>query len=343
MTDKTAIRTRNAHAIPARPNGGSTAQHAGAEREAMLADVLNGLTRRQKELSPKYFYDARGAALFDEITRLPEYYLTRAERRLIAHELAPWLRRSGARVLVELGAGSGDKTRLLLDALPADGTYVPVDISAAYLAQIVDDLTADYRHLRIAPVHADITRHITLPSALRRPAVIAFLGSTIGNFDDVSAHALLVRARRVMEAGDRFVLGVDLRKDRQTLEAAYNDTAGVTAEFNLNVLHVLNRELGTGFDTGAFRHQAFYDEHLGRIEMHLVALKEQHVCVGKHTIQIVAGESIRTEISTKYTQTGVRIMLHAAGLSLEQWIAADAQYAIAIAAPADTPRRFGVQ
>jgi L-histidine N-alpha-methyltransferase len=310
-------------------------------RGVMLADVLDGLTRAEKVLSPKYFYDARGAARFDDITRLPEYYLTRAERRLIAEVIAPWLRQRHPCSLAELGAGSGDKTRLLLDAMPAGATYVPIDIADAYLAQIERELHADYAHLRITPVLADFTQSLTLPPELPRPAVFAFLGSTIGNFDDVSAHALLSRVRRVMHENDRFLLGVDLRKDRRTLEAAYNDAAGVTAEFNLNVLRVLNRELGADFDEGAFRHHAFYDEQLGRIEMHLVATREQTVHIGRNVIQIAAAESIRTEISAKYEQTQVRSMLRAAGMSLEQWISDDGRFAIAIAAASDAPVRTG--
>jgi L-histidine N-alpha-methyltransferase len=291
-----------------------------AERELMRVDVERGLGREQKELSPKYFYDARGSELFDRITELPEYYLTRAERALLGAFAQPWLRRAGARSIVELGAGSGDKTHLLLGALPDGGVYVPVDISRSYLEQIADELRPAFPALHIVPSHADITVELPLPEEVERPLVVAFIGSTIGNFPDAMAAALLRRVHDVLEPMDRLLLGVDLRKDAATLNAAYNDSAGVTAEFNLNVLHVINRELGADFDTEAFRHHAFYDERLGRVEMHLVSLRAQTVTVpGVGEFAFTRDESIRTEISTKYDRRGVEQVLGRAGLEVGEW------------------------
>ncbi|HSJ10132.1 MAG TPA: L-histidine N(alpha)-methyltransferase [Longimicrobiales bacterium] len=291
-----------------------------AERELMRVDVARGLGLEQKELSPKYFYDARGSELFDRITELPEYYLTRAERALLAAFVKPWLVQTGARSIVELGAGSGDKTHLLLGALPAGGVYVPVDISRSYLEQIADELRPAFPALRIVPAHADITSELPLPNDVERPLVVAFIGSTIGNFSDAMAAALLRRVHDVLGPADRLLLGVDLRKDAAKLNAAYNDSAGVTAEFNLNVLHVINRELDADFDTDAFRHRAFYDERLGRVEMHLVSTRAQTVSipeVGEFTF--ARDETIRTEISSKFDRPGVEQVLARAGLELGEW------------------------
>jgi L-histidine Nalpha-methyltransferase len=304
------------------------------ERAQMRAEVARSLGAPQKQLSPKYFYDARGSALFDRITELPEYYLTRAERRLIRSFAQDWLARLHACTLVELGAGSGEKTRLLLDALPDGAVYVPVDISTTYLAQIEADIGADFPALHIAPARSDIASELHLPERLQRPLVVALIGSTIGNFDEAAAAALLRRTSAVLEPGDRFLLGVDLRKDAATIEAAYNDAQGVTAEFNLNVLHVLNRELDADFDTDQFEHRAFYDERLGRIEMHLVSRSRQRVHVpGAGAFDLEAGETIRTEISCKYDRTTVERMLQTAGMSMEEWVVDDGRYALVVAAP----------
>jgi L-histidine Nalpha-methyltransferase len=196
-----------------------------AERALMRADVGRSLGGTRKQLSPKYFYDARGSALFDRITEQPEYYLTAAERRLIESFARPWLRRVHACTLVEPGAGSGDKTRRLLGALPDGAMYVPVDISAAYLAQIADELRPAFPHLEVLPVRADFTRGLALPDAVHRPLVVAFLGSTIGNFDAATAGTLLRRVVAALRPGDRFLLGVDLHKDTAALEASKTTSA----------------------------------------------------------------------------------------------------------------------
>ena len=288
----------------------------------MLADVRDGLSRAQKELSPKYFYDERGSELFDEITRLPEYYPTRTERELLNTHAAVWLRRYHPRSLIELGAGSADKTRVLLDAMTGENRwYIPIDISLTYLAEVAVRIGAEYPHLRILPVEADLSRGPVVPPGMPKPAVIAFLGSTIGNFEPAAAHRLLTRVCRAMGPHDRFLLGVDLRKDVRILEAAYNDAQGVTAAFNRNVLEVLNRQLGADFETGAFDHVAFYNADAGRIEMHLAASRAMTVQIpGAGAFFIDDGETIRTEISTKYDRYTIQSMFGTAGLEMESWI-----------------------
>jgi L-histidine Nalpha-methyltransferase len=293
--------------------------------------VARSLALPQKELSPKYFYDARGSALFDRITALPEYYLTRAESRLIRSFAQGWLERLRVCTLVELGAGSGEKTRLLLDALPDGAVYVPVDISGAYLSQITAELGTDYPAIEIVPARADIERELRIPAGQQRPLVVALMGSTIGNFDEPAAVSLLRRAGLLLEAGDRLLIGTDLRKDPARLEAAYNDAEGVTAAFNLNVLRVLNRELDADFDLDAFEHRAIYDERHARIEMHLVSVRPQRIHVpGVGDINVAAGETIRTEISCKYDRDSVEAMLAAAGMALDAWVTDDVGYALAV-------------
>lgn len=292
-------------------------------RHAILADVRDGLLRTPPELSPKYFYDERGSRLFEEITRLPEYYLTRAEREIlvaradeIAADVAP-------KTMVELGAGSAAKTRILLDALVerlVEVTYVPVDVSDDFLADTARALEAEYPSLRVEPVVADISATLDLPPSVEGPVLFAFLGSTIGNFDGPGAMALLRRVRAQMRAGDRLLLGTDLRKDSATLNAAYNDSAGVTAEFNRNMLRVLNAELDADFAVDAFEHVAFYNEAEHRIEMHLRAVGDQLVTVpGLAALTLRDGEMIRTELSHKYDRADVDAMAAAARLRVTRW------------------------
>jgi L-histidine N-alpha-methyltransferase len=308
---------------------------------AMLAEVREGLLRPQKEISPKYFYDHRGSVLFEAITRLPEYYLTRTERALLT-QVAPALARSLAPAsLLELGAGSADKTRIVLDALHASSlVYVPVDVSAAFLDETAERLRAEYPGLRVVPVVADLSDDSLgaasfTPRGVPHPMLIAFLGSTIGNFADDAAVRLLQRVRAGMRADDRLLLGADLVKDVKVIEAAYNDAQGVTAEFNRNMLRVLNHELGATFDPDAFEHWAFYNRSAGRIEMHLVADADQCVGIpGIGTIAIRRGESIRTEISNKYDRARLTRLLGAADLTIAAWESDDAGgYALVVAAP----------
>ena len=302
----------------------------------MLRDVAWGLSRAQKELSPKYFYDRRGSELFDEITRLPEYYLTRTERALLRCWSGPVMAALRPRTLVELGAGSADKTRLLLDAMVDAGSgavYVPIDVSAGFLDDTASRLRDEYVTLGIEPVVGDIAEPLELDPDLPAPALIAFLGSTIGNFDPDGATHLLRNVSSAMRPGDHFLLGADLRKNVAIIEAAYNDTRGVTAEFNLNVLRVLNRDLGADFDLATFEHRAFYDRSLHRIEMHLVSTDDQTVRIpGVGMVRFAGGESIRTEISCKYDRPTLTAMLGSAGMRVERWISdAGATYALVIA------------
>jgi L-histidine N-alpha-methyltransferase len=305
---------------------------------SMLAEVRAGLSREQKELPPKFFYDTRGSELFEEITRLPEYYLTRSERALLEQWIPGWVAALRPRSLVELGAGSAEKTRIILDAMRIAGTlerYVPVDVSASFLEQVAAQLRTDYPELQVVAAIADITVDLSLPTRVPHPVVFAFLGSTIGNFDQMDAIRLLRRIRTGMNAPDRFLMGVDLRKDSARIEAAYNDTRGITAEFNRNMLRVLNRELGADFDPAAFDHRAFYNRGRHCIEMHLVSAVAQEVTVpGIGTVHFDAGESIRTEISCKYDRDSVAAMFLAAGLRMETWQTdPDELYAVVVGAP----------
>jgi L-histidine N-alpha-methyltransferase len=301
--------------------------------EGLLEEVRAGLSRPHKELSPKLFYDERGSELFDEITRLSEYYPTRLERVLLRSRGAAWIRSFEPRSLIELGAGSADKTRALLDAMADDAWYVPIDISASYLSIVAQQVGAEYPRLTVVPVEADMSNGPVVPAGVPAPSVIAFLGSTIGNFDDAGANRLLRGVRNAMSRADRFMMGADLVKDVRILERAYNDSKGVTAAFNLNVLNVLNRELDADFDTDAFEHRAFFNRDENRIEMHLVSRTEQVVTIpDAGEFAFATGESIRTEISSKYTPQAIERLFHDAGLELEDWITdASEWYALAVA------------
>ncbi|MGH7505724.1 MAG: L-histidine N(alpha)-methyltransferase [Longimicrobiales bacterium] len=294
------------------------------QNAAVADDVWTSLNRPQKELSPKHFYDARGSALFDEITGLVEYYPTRTERMLLRRWAPGWMRGIAPRTLIELGPGSADKTRILLDALSPGASYVPVDISATYLEEIARSIGADYPRLCMLPARSDISATLHVPAGLEHPAVFAFLGSTIGNFEMSSAVRLLRRVAQAMRVEDRFLMGADLKKDRDVLERAYNDSRGVTAEFNRNILRVVNREAGTDFDVKAFDHLAYYDVAAERIEMHLVARERQAVTVpGRGAIVFEPGESVRTEISCKYDRERVAMLFGNAGLAVESWVTDD--------------------
>ncbi len=308
----------------------------------MRHDVAAGLKRVQKELPPKYFYDVRGSELFEEITRLDEYYPTRTERVLLEQWIPVWIERHRPRSLVELGAGSAEKTRVILEAMLAtrpDAQYVPLDVSAEFLEETATRMRAEYPGLDVIPCVADFSRRLILPAELRHPALHAFLGSTIGNLEPLAAVHLLERISEQMqpEGDDRFLLGVDLHKDVCRIELAYNDARGVTAEFNRNVLHVLNRELGANFEVDAFEHRAFYDEAEHRIEMHLVATKGMTVRIPTlEPVRLRSGETIRTEISCKYERAQVTRMLRDAGLVVEEWVSdGELLYALVLATLAD--------
>jgi L-histidine N-alpha-methyltransferase len=310
--------------------------------EALRADARAGLTASPKSLPPKWFYDAQGSALFDKITELPEYYPTRAEREILQATAAGIAGQTRARTLVELGSGSSEKTRLLLDALRAQGTlrcYVPVDVSEPALVAAGDALAAEYPGLDVRAVVSDFEEHLGLPADGDAPAprLVAFLGSTIGNMVPGQRAAFLARVREGMRAGDFFLLGTDLVKDVPTLVAAYDDEAGVTAEFNKNVLAVLNAELGADFDREAFEHVAVWDAGAEWIEMRLRSLTAQQVHlpgIGL-TVDFAAGEEMRTEVSAKFRRTGVETELAAAGFAMRSWWTDPAaQFGLSLSVPA---------
>jgi L-histidine N-alpha-methyltransferase len=299
--------------------------------DALRADVLAGLAASPKRLPPKYFYDAQGSALFEEITALPEYYPTRTELGILAahgREMAQWVPPGAA--LVEFGSGSATKIKLLLQHLRDLAVYVPVDVSRDFLLSEAEALAREYPALAIRPVVADFTMPFALPAeAAGGPCAGFFPGSTIGNFEPGAAAAFLRQAGDILGPEATFIVGVDLEKDRARLEAAYDDAAGVTARFNLNLLARLNRELGGDFDLGRFRHRAFYDEERHRIEMHLVSTAAQEVRVGEATFVFAAGESIHTENSYKYTLERFRRLATEAGWRAEDvWTDAEGLFSV---------------
>ncbi|MEV5610752.1 L-histidine N(alpha)-methyltransferase [Streptomyces sp. NPDC052225] len=287
---------------------------------ALRADVLHGLTRTPKTLPPKWFYDARGSELFDEITTLPEYYPTRAEREILLARAAEIAAATGARTLVELGSGSSDKTRHLLDAFGGLTTYVPVDVSESALRGAARTLLAEHPDLDIHALVADFTAALALP-ATPGPRLVAFLGGTIGNLLPAERAAFLTSVRGLLSPGDFFLLGTDLVKDEATLVAAYDDAAGVTAAFDKNVLSVVNRELGADFDLAAFEHVARWDATREWIEMRLRSTVAQTVKIPALDLAVdfAAGEELRTEVSAKFRRGGVRDELALAGLDLAHW------------------------
>ncbi|MFE4250027.1 L-histidine N(alpha)-methyltransferase [Streptomyces sp. NPDC056910] len=287
---------------------------------ALRADVLSGLTGTPKTLPPKWFYDARGSELFDEITTLPEYYPTRAEREILLARSQEIADATGARTLVELGSGSSDKTRHLLDDLPDLETYIPVDVSESALRGAAEALGAERPGLRIHALIADFTLALTLPDA-PGPRLAAFLGGTIGNLLPAERAAFLTAVRALLRPGDMLLLGTDLVKDESVLVAAYDDAAGVTAAFNKNVLGVINRDLGADFDPGAFEHVALWDADNEWIEMRLRSTAAQTVKIPALglAVDFEDGEEIRTEISAKFREEGVRAELAGAGLRMTHW------------------------
>jgi dimethylhistidine N-methyltransferase len=287
-----------------------------AEADSSFArDVIAGLTARPKRLSPKYFYDQAGAQLFEDITELPEYYLTRCELEVLrerAGEMARFFPAGSA--LIEFGSGSSKKVRLLLAAAPTIAAYIPVDISSEMLVQEAEELRRDYPRLAVLPVEADFTQPFSLPAEAAGMAHTGFFpGSTIGNFEPHEACAFLRHAGRMLGRGAALIIGVDLVKDVSVLNAAYDDAAGVTAKFNLNLLARINRELGANFDLASFSHEAFYNAERHRIEMHLASKKRQKVRVAGRAIEFRAGETIHTENSYKYTLDSFRALARGSG------------------------------
>jgi L-histidine N-alpha-methyltransferase len=307
----------------------------GAAAAALRHDVLHGLGGDPKQLPPKWFYDARGSALFEEITRLPEYYPTRAERQILAERATDIAAATGARTLVELGSGSSEKARYLLDALTGLETYVPVDVSESALAQAAAALLAERPGLGVHALVSDFLGALELPPA-RGPRLVAFLGGTIGNLVPAERAAFLGTVRGLLSPGDALLLGTDLVKDEATLVAAYDDAAGVTAAFNKNVLAVMDRELGADFDPADFEHVALWNRGEEWIEMRLRARTALTVKIPALDLAVsfAAGEEIRTEISAKFRPEGVRAELAGAGFRLDRWWTdAEGRFALSLSFP----------
>ena len=305
-------------------------------------DVLDGLTRPFKELPPKHLYDARGSELFDRITELPEYYPTRTERAILTAEADAIVAATGMGELVELGAGSAAKTRVLLDAMERAGTlgrYVPFDVAEQTVRDTVAALADEYPGLELHGIVGDFERHLgeIPPPQPGRPRVLAFLGGTIGNFLPGARRRFLRRLAALLGPDDFLLLGTDLVKDVDVIEAAYDDSAGVTAEFNRNVLHVINRELGADFPVDRFEHVAFFDPQHEWIEMRLRATRALRVHIPALALEVTfdRGEELRTEISAKFTRERLERDYAAAGLELAEWLTdPEALFALTLARPA---------
>jgi dimethylhistidine N-methyltransferase len=299
------------------PTAAARRYEPAAADQPFLRDIVAGLTARPKHLSPKYFYDQAGAKLFEDIIALPEYYPTRCELDILrtrAAELARFFPTGSA--LIEFGSGSSRKVRLLLKAAPTIASYAPVDISSQMLIQEAEELARDHPGLKVLPHEADFTQPFELPPALAgMPRTGFFPGSTIGNFEPHQACSFLRNAGEMLGRGAHLIIGVDLVKDAAVLHAAYNDAAGVTAAFNLNLLARINRELGGDFDLQKFSHHAFYNSERHRIEMHLASKMRQKVRVAGRTIEFRAGETIHTENSYKYTLESFTALARGSGWS----------------------------
>jgi dimethylhistidine N-methyltransferase len=293
-------------------------------------DAIAGLGNKPKWLSAKYFYDDHGSALFEQITALPEYYPTRTELGILkerADDIARLIPLGAA--LIEFGSGSTVKARIVLGAA-AVAAYVPVDISAGFLGSEAARLKRDLPGLQIHPVAADFTKPFELPAAIRSRARVGFFpGSTIGNFEPAEAEKFLGHAARLLGRGAHFIVGIDLVKDTAVLDAAYNDAAGVTAAFNLNLLRRMNRELGADFDLASFRHRAFFNPAMSRIEMHLESCAAQTVHVCERAFAFAAGETIHTESSYKYTIESFQALATRAGWSpVTVWTDAEGKFSV---------------
>jgi L-histidine Nalpha-methyltransferase len=306
----------------------------------MARDVRAGLCAYPKELAPKYFYDERGSQLFEQITELPEYYPTRAERQILSRRSAAILAAAGApRTLVELGSGSATKTRHLLSAMRDAGnleTYVPVDISEEITHQAAASLVDEYPGLAVHGLVCDYEQDLERIPPQAGARMIAFLGGTVGNLYPRQRHAFLERIAALLGPADHLLLGTDLIKDAARLEAAYDDASGITSEFNKNVLEVLNRELGADFDLDAFEHVARYDAEAERMDIRLRSLAEQEVRLNGLDLEIsfAAGEEMRTEISTKFTRERLESAYAGAGMEMRGWFTdAAGDYALSLARP----------
>lgn len=308
------------------------------DRARITADILQGLSMRPRQLPSKYFYDARGSALFEQITRQPEYYPTRTELQLLQDCAADIAGVAGPRLhVVELGSGSGRKTELLLHALADPVAYTPIEISRAALLASIARLAVALPDIEMLPVCADFTRPVQLPEPQREPALrlLFFPGSTLGNFAEPEAVALLQAMRQTMGRDGMALIGIDLHKDPALIEAAYNDAAGVTAAFTLNLLARLNREIGSDFDLDAFQHRARYSVQRLRIETELVSTRAQTVHVAGQRFDFAEGEAMTVEYSHKYTEASFAALVAQAGLRVSaRWNARDPAFELALLRPA---------
>jgi L-histidine N-alpha-methyltransferase len=296
-------------------------------------EIWRGLSLRPKRLPCKLFYDARGSELFERITRQPEYYLTRVELELLGEHSRAIAARTGAgAILVELGSGASRKTRVLLDMLDRPRIYVPIDISRSALFESTAAIRASYPGLEVRPLAADYTLPLALPvrdSERRAPVLAFFPGSTIGNFERTEALVFLRRLRQACGPRHQLLIGVDVPKERSVLEAAYDDAAGVTAEFNRNILRVINRRYAGRFDVEAFEHRALWNEKAGRLEMHLTSRRHQEVSIGGVSLSLRKGEPIVTEHCYKYHPRQFRRLAEAAGYaSSEVWLDAEERFSL---------------
>jgi L-histidine N-alpha-methyltransferase len=294
---------------------------APSRADALTNGVLEGMRKHPRQLSPVWFYDELGSFLFDSICELPEYYLTRTELQIMRTHAADMAHHIGPdAAIIEFGSGTSTKTRLLLDHLENAAAYVPVDIARDHLLTAASAIARDYSTLRVIPICADFTQPFDLPASVyaANRRVVYFPGSTLGNFDPEHARGLLQRMRQIIGAHGAVLIGIDLKKDPRILERAYNDRAGVTAEFNVNALRHLNRELGTDFDLDAFEHLAVWVEDCSRIEMHLVSKRDQDVHVGEETVHIEKGEHLTTEFCHKYTLESFGDLAATAGLAVSR-------------------------
>ncbi len=315
-------------------NGPDVLVHDGeqaADVDEFRRSVLAGLRRTPRAISPKFLYDARGSELFDRICELPEYYLTRTETEILMRHAADIASRAGPGcALIEFGSGSSIKSRLLLDALKELALYSPIDISREHLDRTAASLRRDYPSIKIEPVCADYMSPFDLPRiSSTAPRLGFFPGSTIGNLEPEEAVAFLKGARRLLGSNGALVLGADLKKDHGVLHAAYNDAAGITAEFTLNLLRRMNRELGANFDLGRFAHDAFYNPVEGRIEIYIKSLVDQSVTVAGQTFAFSQGERMHAEYSYKYDSAGIAKMARAGSFSVaETWTDAKRLFAV---------------
>ena len=308
------------------------AAQQGIVQDEELEELLHGLRQPEMMISPKYFYDERGSQLFEEITRLPEYYPTETELGIMRDnidEIAELVGRQAS--LIEYGSGSSLKTRILLEQLDELAAYVPVDISQDHLLESAQKIRGEFPNLDVLPVVADFTQPFQLPSPKVMPLrnVVYFPGSTIGNFTHDAAQDLLRVMYGEAGAGGALLIGVDVQKDSAIIERAYNDSAGVTAEFNRNILHHLNREFGADFDPDAFAHRAEYNEDEGRVEIRLVSEQDQEFTLGRESFSIGKDEAILTEYSHKYTLDGFAAMASEAGFTVERvWMDAERLFSV---------------